>query len=195
MNGKLILIALIIGLFAVSAAFASDEYEIDAVHSSIGFSVRHLMISNVTGNFNDFSGKLLFDENDLTKSSIEIEIKSASINTNNEGRDNHLRAADFFNVEKFPAITFKSSKVEKSGETYVLFGTFTMHGVSKEISIPFEFIGKIKGPDGKQRLGFEGSTKLDRKDFGITWNKTLDEGGIAVGNEVKVQLNIEAVKK
>ncbi len=195
MSRKPILIAMIIGLFAVSAAFASDEYEIDVVHSSIGFSVRHLMISNVTGNFNDFSGKLLFDEEDLTKSSIEIEIKSASINTNNEGRDNHLRAADFFNVEKFPEITFKSSKIEKSEESFVLFGTFTMHGVSKEISIPFEFIGKIIGPMGKQRLGFEGSTKLNRKDFEITWNKTLDEGGLAVGNEVKIQLNIEAVKK
>ncbi len=195
MNGKLILIALIIGLFAVSVAFASDEYEIDVVHSSIGFSVRHLMISNVTGNFNDFSGKLLFDEDDLTKSSVEIGIKTASVNTNNENRDNHLRAADFFNAEKFPEITFKSSKVEKSGETFVLLGSFTMHGVSKEISIPFEFIGKIMGPMGKQILGFEGSTKLDRKDFGITWNKTLDEGGLAVGNEVKIQLNIEAVKK
>ena len=195
MNGKIILIALIIGLLAVSAAFASDEYEFDVVHSSIGFSVRHLMISNVTGNFNDFSGKLLFDEDDLTKSSVEIGIKTASINTNNENRDNHLKTADFFNAEQFPEITFKSSKVEKSGDAFILFGIFTMHGISKEISIPFEFIGKIMGPMGKQRLGFEGSTKIDRKDFGITWNKTLDEGGLAVGNEVKIQLNIEAVKK
>jgi len=182
MNKKLILNVVIVGLLMTSFAFAADEYEIDAVHSSIGFSVRHLLISNITGNFNDFSGKLLFDEKDMTNSSVDLTIKAASINTNNVDRDNHLRAADFFNIEKFPEITFKS-------------GTLTMHGVSKEISIPFEFIGKAKGPMGKQRLGFEGNTKLNRKDFGITWNKTLDEGGLAVGNEIKIQLNIEAVIK
>lgn len=195
MNGKLISIGLIFALFIVSSAFAADEYEIDAVHSSIGFSVRHLLISNVTGNFNDFSGKIMFDEKDMTNSSVDLTIKAASINTNNVDRDNHLRASDFFDAEKFPEITFKSGKVEKAEDNYVLVGTLTMHGVSKEISIPFEFIGKAKGPMGKQRLGFEGNTKLNRKDFGITWNKTLDEGGLAVGNEIKIQLNIEAVIK
>jgi len=195
MNKKLILNVVIVGLLMTSFAFAADEYEIDAVHSSIGFSVRHLLISNITGNFNDFSGKLLFDEKDMTNSSVDLTIKAASINTNNVDRDNHLRAADFFNIEKFPEITFKSGKIEKAEDNYVLIGTLTMHGVSKEISIPFEFIGKAKGPMGKQRLGFEGNTKLNRKDFGITWNKTLDEGGLAVGNEIKIQLNIEAVIK
>jgi len=194
MNRKLVLTTLILGLLVVSASFAADEYEIDVVHSSVGFSVRHLLISNVTGNFNDFSGKLLFDEQDITKSSVEMTIQSGSINTNNADRDNHLRAGDFFNAEKFPTITFKSSKIEQVDGQYILHGSFTMHGVTKEIAVPFEFIGKAKGPMGKQRLGFEGSTKIDRKDFGISWNKTLDEGGLAVGNEVKVQLNIEAIK-
>ncbi len=195
MNRKLIFIGVIFGLLMTSIASTADEYEIDVVHSSIGFSVRHLLISNVTGNFNDFSGKLLFDEQDITKSSIDIVIKTDGINTNNVDRDNHLRSADFFNAEKFPEITFKSNKVEKADDGFTLNGTLTMHGVSKDISIPFEFIGKAKGPMGKDHLGFEGHTKLNRKDFGITWNKTLDEGGLAVGNEVKIELNIEAIKK
>ena len=195
MNLKQSFLGVVFGLLIVSAVMAEEEYEIDMVHSSIGFSVRHLMISNITGNFTDFSGTLIFDEKDITKSSVDLKIDMNSINTNNENRDNHLRTADFFDTEKFPEMTFKSGKIEKSGDDFILFGSFSMHGVSKEVAIPFEFIGKVKGPEGKQHIGFEGTTAINRKDFGITWNKTLDAGGLALGNDIKIQLNIEAVEK
>jgi polyisoprenoid-binding protein YceI len=191
---KLIFLSLVIGVLVSASAFAGEKYMIDPVHSSVGFSIRHLLISNVRGDFTEFSGTIDFDEVDITKSSVDVNIKTFSIDTDNTDRDKHLASADFFDGEKFPEITFKSSKIEKSERGLTLTGMLTMHGVTKEVIIPFEFIGKVMGPMGKERLGFEGSALLDRKEFGITWNKTLDEGGLALGNEVKVELNIEAVK-
>lgn len=194
MRIKFMILSLLTGLFLTTAAFGADKFTIDQVHSSIEFSVRHLVISNVTGKFKDFSGTLMFDENDVTKSSIEVNIKTESIDTENNDRDNHLRSPDFFDAAKYPEITFKSNGVVKSKDGwYVLHGILDMHGVKQEISIPFEFLGKAVGPMGKTRIGFEGSTKLNRKDFGIAWNKVLDTGGLTVGNEVKITLNIEAI--
>lgn len=193
MKKTILTLVFLTGTLLSSEAFA-DEYMIDPVHSSVEFSVRHMVIANVKGDFTDFAGTIIYNDSDITRSSVEVGIKTASISTNNAGRDEHLRSADFFYAEKFPEITFESSKVEKGDDGHILHGTLTMNGVSHEISIPFEFLGKVLGPDGKKRLGFAGHTELNRKDYGITWNKTLDTGGLAVGDEVKIELNIEAVQ-
>lgn len=172
-----------------------NEYESDIPHSSISFKISHMVVSKVRGHFNDFSVNIKEDPNDITKSSVAVVIKTASIDTRNEKRDNHLRSADFFDAEKYPEITFQSKRIEKKGDAYVAVGTLNMHGVSKEITIPFEITGKLKDPWGNTRAGIEASTKLDRKDYGLNWNKTLDKGGLMVGNGVKIEILLEMVSK
>jgi len=191
---KAITFVMVMGAIITVPSLAAEKFAIDVAHSSVEFSVKHLLISNVKGNFTDFSGIIMFDESDMTKSSVETTIKAASIDTDNADRDNHLRSEDFFDVEKYPEITFISNDIIRTSNGFEMLGTLSMHGVSKEISIPFEFLGRAEGSSGDVRLGFEGYTTIDRKDFGISWNKTLDSGGLAVGNEVKIELNIEAVK-
>lgn len=191
--GKLLGIAYLL-IFAGSA-FSADKYAIDVDHTSIGFSIKHLMISTVKGKFNDFSGTILYDEKDITKSSVSISIKVESIDTDNKKRDDHLRSADFFDAAKFPEITFKSSKIQKKGKGWVAVGTLTIRGVSKEVTIPFEITGKAKDPWGMTRLGVDAHLKIDRRDFGVAWNKALEGGGLVVGNDVKIELNVEAIKK
>ena len=191
-NTKSILIIAILWLFA-GVAFGADKFTIDQTHSSIGFSVKHLVITNVKGSFTDFSGSIMYDSADITKSSVSVTIKAGSIDTNDDARDKHLRSTDFFDVEKYPEITFVSSKIEKTDDGLIAHGKLTMHGVTKVIAIPFEIAGPIAGPWGKTRMGVEASITIDRKDFGITWNKLLDSGGLTVGNEVKIELNIEAI--
>lgn len=182
-------------LALASPALAADTYQIDPVHSRLGFTVRHLTINNVEGRFMDFSGTVQYDEQDITKSSANVTIKATSVNTENNMRDNDLRSANFFDVTKYPTLTFQSSGVEKQGDGYVLVGTLTMHGVSKPIKIPFTILGKVKDPWGNTRVGLEGSLTINRQDYGINYSKTIDNGGLVVSNEVKIQLNIEAVKK
>jgi polyisoprenoid-binding protein YceI len=172
-----------------------NEYEADIAHSSLSFKISHMVVSKVRGHFNDFSVTIKEDPNDITKSSVAVVIKTASIDTDNEKRDNHLRSADFFDAEKYPEITFQSSRIEKKGDAYAAVGTLNMHGVSKEITIPFEITGKMKDPWGNTRAGIEASTQLDRKDYGLNWNKTLDKGGLMVGNEVKIEILLEMVSK
>nr|MBN2276116.1 polyisoprenoid-binding protein [candidate division Zixibacteria bacterium] len=176
-------------------AFAADEYIFDKAHSHIGFKVSHMVLSKVSGNFNGFDGTIKFDENDIAKSSVNVKIDAASINTDNTDRDKHLRSADFFNVEKYPEITFSATRVEKTADGLILHGNLAMTGVIKEVSIPFSFNGKLKDPWGNERIGFEGQTKINRKDFNITWNKVLDNGGLTVGDDVIIDLQVEAVKK
>ena len=180
-------------LFA-GAAHSADKYMIDAVHSYVGFSVRHLVISNVKGNFSDFSGTITVDGADPGKSAVDVTIKAASIDTDNDGRDTHLKSADFFDVQKYPDITFQSTKVEKTDAGYTLYGKLTMHGKTNDVIIPFQFNGKIKDPQGAERIAFEGQTSLSRSAYDITWNKALETGGVVVGDEVKIDLQIEAVK-
>ena len=139
-------------------------------------------------------GVILFDEQDITRSSVEITIKAESINTDFAARDEHLRTADFFDVAKYPEITFKSTRVEKRGAGLVAIGTFTMHGAAKEIALPFKVNGKSNF-QGATHLGIEAAMTIDRRDFGMTWNATLDTGGLVVGNDVSIELNIEAVKR
>ena len=178
----------------VSSPLPADKYAIDPAHCHIGFAVRHLVINNIRGRFTDYTGTIFFDEQDITRSSVEITIKAASINTDFAARDEHLRTADFFDVAKYPEITFKSSRVEKRGAGLVAIGTFTMHGVAKEIVLPFKVNGKSSF-QGATHLGVEAVMTIDRRDFGMTWNATLDTGGLVVGNDVNIELNIEAVKR
>jgi polyisoprenoid-binding protein YceI len=154
-----------------------------------------MVVTTVKGNFNEFSGTIIADEQDLNKSSVKVAIKANSIDTRIDKRDAHLRSPDFFDVEKFPEITFVSKKVKKKGKGYILEGTFTMHGVSKEIAIPFTVSGPVKGPWGNTVFGIEGGLTIDRTDYGLKWNKVLEAGGVLVSNKVNIVLNIEAVKK
>jgi len=194
MNLKSILLPLLLVVAAAGFAHGADAYKIDTAHSYVGFGIKHMVIATVKGKFTEFEGLIHYDEADITKSSVEVKIKAASINTANEARDNHLRNPDFFDVAKYPEITFKSSRVEKKGDKLQVAGTLTMHGVSKEVVIPFDFNGKVKDPWGNERVGFAGSLTLDRTDYGLTWGKLLETGGLVVDNIVKIELEIEAVK-
>jgi polyisoprenoid-binding protein YceI len=179
-------------LFAADAP-AGEVYTVDKAHSSTEFKVRH-MVSNVTGRFGDFDASINLDRAKPSNSSVEFTIQATSINTGNEGRDKHLRSADFFDVEKFPTITFKSTAVKPSGtkDVYDVTGNLTMHGVTKQITLPVSFLGFARDGRGTPKVGFELETTLNRKDYGIVWNKTLDEGGVLLGEDVKVSVNIEA---
>jgi polyisoprenoid-binding protein YceI len=175
-------------------AFAADIYKADVAHTLVGFSARHLLITKVRGKFNDFSATITYDEQDVTRSAMTGTIKVASIDTDNEKRDTHLRSADFFDVEKFPEITFQSKRVEKKDQHYVLIGDLTMRGVTKEIAVPFVVTDKITDPQGKTRIGFEANLRLNRQDFGIAWSKTMDNGGLVVSDAIDIEINVEAVK-
>lgn len=175
-------------------ALGADRYQIDPVHTVVGFSVRHLMINNVRGKFADFSGTILYDETDVTKSSVSVTIKTASINTGNPQRDADLKSSNFLEVTKYPEITFQSTRIEKRADGYVAVGMLTMRGVSKEIALPFTITGKIKDPWGKERIGVDAGVTLNRQDWQISYSKTMDNGGLIVGNDVKIELNVEAAK-
>ncbi|UCD17124.1 MAG: polyisoprenoid-binding protein [Candidatus Zixiibacteriota bacterium] len=194
MRSKFALSALTIIIATAGMAVAAEKYVIDQTHSSVEFSVKHLVITNVKGGFTDFTGSIMFDTADVSRSSVNVTIKSASINTNDDGRDKHLRSEDFFDVEKFPEITFNSTKIEKTEKGLIAHGNLTMHGVTKNITIPFELTGPITDPWGKKRIGVEAGLTLDRKDYGIKWNKILDNGGLTVSDKVKIELNIEAIE-
>jgi polyisoprenoid-binding protein YceI len=177
-----------------TSVFAADTYAVDPVHSNVAFTIRHL-VSKVTGKFDDFSGTVNVDPKKLATSSVEFAIKVASIDTGNGDRDKHLKSGDFFDAEKYPEITFKSSSVKATGkEKYSVAGTLTMHGVSKQVVLPVEFGGFGKDMQGNEKAGFELSTKLDRKAYGINWNKAVDNGTL-LGDEVTVNINLETSKK
>jgi polyisoprenoid-binding protein YceI len=173
----------------------AGDYKIDPMHSIIGFAIRHLEINWVEGRFKDFTGTIRYDDADITKSSVEFTAKVESIDTGVEPRDKHLRTADFFEVEKYPEMTFKSTRVERKGKMGgVLYGDFTLKGVTKQVSLPFTLTGAIKDPWGNTRFGVNAKTVINRRDFGITWGKPLDGGGLDVGNEVTINLQLEALK-
>ena len=180
-------------LFAAQAFAAPQVYEIDPVHSRVEFTIRH-MFSKVTGNFGTFKGTIRYDAADPAASSVNAEIDASSIDTNNERRDGHLKSSDFFDVAKYPTITFTSTKVktDSDGKTKVE-GTLTMHGVQKQVDLDVAYLGAGPGLDGVVRSGFEGMTKVDRKDYGIVWNKALDKGSTLLGDDVQISLEIEAV--
>lgn len=184
--------ALLAVLLAATPALAGETYVVDKVHSDTIFTVRHLM-SRVTGRFGDFSGTINIDRAKPEASSVEFTIQAASIDTNEEARDKHLRSADFFDVEKNPQITFKSSKMKATGkETYDVVGTFTMRGVSKEITLPVTVLGEMKDGRGTPKIGFETSATINRKDYGVSWNRALDAGGYILSDDVKITITLEA---
>lgn len=192
---SLVLALALIVLAAPLAQAATETFEVDHVHSHVSFKVRHL-VSNVTGRFDDFAGTIVVDREDMTKSTVEFYIQATSIDTDNENRDNHLRTSDFFAVDSFPQWSFKSTLVEKAGEnSYNVTGDFTMRGVTKSIVVPVTVLGFAPGPRGGTVAGFETSFKVNRKDFGVEWNRTLDAGGLLLGDEVEVTINVEAGAK
>mgnify|MGYP001212015640 FL=1 len=175
---------------------AKVKWEVDAAHSAIEFSVRHMMISRVKGVFHDFEANVEADPNDLTTADIEISIDVASIDTRNEDRDNHLRSADFFEVEKFPKMTFKVTDITKKGDDdYDLTGDLALRGVTKPVTFSATLEGVAKDPWGSEVAGLNAQGKLKRSDFGLTWNNTLETGGVLVGDEVTISIEIEAKKQ
>jgi polyisoprenoid-binding protein YceI len=181
-------------LLAASPALAADSYSFDKAHTTVLFQVRHIF-TNVTGKFRDFEGTIQVDRVNPSASSVEFTIQAASIDTNEPKRDEHLRSADFFDVANNPKITFKSTSVKPAGkDAYQVTGDLTMHGVTKPVTLAVAYLGEGKDPWGNEKLGFDVTGTLNRKDFGINWNKALDNGGVLVGDEVKVQIGVEANK-
>lgn len=188
------IIALLMLVFA-GAVLAAD-YDIDKSHTNIGFKVRHMVISKVNGNFSDYSGQISFDPNAPKKSSISVTIRVASISTENEKRDAHLKSPDFFDAAKYPTITFVSKSVKKTADKkYVAVGELTIRGVTKTFELPFEVTGMVKDPWGNERMGIMASTTINRQDFGVSWNKTLDAGGVVVSDDVEIIIEAELIKK
>lgn len=173
-----------------------QKWIFDSVHSNIGFSVRHLMISKVNGHFKKWTGTLLIDEENPSASEANVEIEAASIDTKEPQRDDHLRSPDFLDVAKYPKITFQSTRVDKvSDDRYLVTGNLTVRDVTKEVKLDTEYFGKAKDPWGGERMGFSGKTSVDRKDFGLKFNVPLEGGGFVVGDRVDIVLDIETVKE
>jgi polyisoprenoid-binding protein YceI len=194
---KLIRSILVITLFATSlfAQTATETFSLDKAHSNATFRVRHLM-SNVNGSFRDFDIAVNIDRANPSGSSVEFTIQAASIDTGSTNRDEHLRSPDFFEVAKYPTITFKSTSVKAAGkDKYDVTGDLTMHGVTKKVTLPVEFLGFMKDARGNERAGFAIATTINRKDYGIVWNRALDEGAVLLGEDVKVSIDLEVIKK
>lgn len=190
-----------LGLLLATATFAGTSayaqavtYKIDKVHSEADFTIRHMAISNVHGRFGNVEGAVVFDPTDVTKSSVDATIDVSTVDTGVAQRDTHLKSADFFEVAKYPTMTFKSKSVKKDGEGFDVEGDLTMHGVTKSIVLKVDEPSKEQiGMDGKSHArGFEASTTLNRKDFGLNWNGTLKSGDAALGDDIKVNISIEA---
>jgi polyisoprenoid-binding protein YceI len=196
MKNIIVSISTIIALALPTFAFATT-WTIDPDHSNVGFKVRHLMVSNVKGNFEKHTGVVEINDKDITKSKVEISIDTNSINTNVQKRDAHLRSADFFDVAKYPAMTFVSKKVANAGKDKLkITGDLTLHGITKQVVLDVEGPTKeSKDPWGNIRKGATATTKINRKDFGLVWNAALETGGVAVGEEITITLEIEMIKK
>ncbi|KIL48641.1 YceI family protein [Jeotgalibacillus campisalis] len=171
----------------------TKKWVVDSVHSGVDFSVKHMMISRVKGSFQEFSAEVEADVNDMTTASISFTIDVNSIDTRSEDRDNHLRSADFFDVENFPSITFKSTDVKNIGDNeYELTGDVTIKDVTKKETFTVEYEGSGKDPWGNEKVGFSVNGKLNRKEYGLTWNQALETGGVLVGEDIKINLQIQA---
>ena len=191
----LLLGAMVVGL-GMAAPAPAQEFTIDPAHSYVGFGVKHMMVATVRGSFAGVEGTITLDLKNPEKSSVVATVDAATIDTNNNDRDAHLKSADFFDVAKHPKITFTSTSVSKTGEDWVAQGVLDMHGVKREVAVNFRLLGPVKDPWGNTRLGVDvDPLKIDRQDFGLTWNKVLDGGGVVVGNTVTVTLSVEAVQK
>ncbi len=183
-------------LLLSSLPLMAATYDIDAGHSSVGFKIKHMAISNVKGTFSDFEGTFNFTPGDKKNWSAEATITVNSINTGDSDRDNHLLAPDFFDAEKFPTMVFKSTKVEmKDEEEGTIYGTLTMHGVTLPVTLDLEVNGTITDPWGNDRAGFSAEGKINRKDWGLSYGKVMEGGGLVIGNEVKISLEVEGIRK
>ena len=173
---------------------SKTTWKLDPSHTLVEFSAKHLMITTVKGRFTDVEGVIHAEDKDIKNSSVEATLKAATIDTRTEQRDNHLRSADFLDVENFPAITFKSTAIEGNKHEFKLIGDLTIRGVTKPITLDVTYEGQTKDPWGGERIGFSASGKIDRRDFGLTWNVVLEAGGLTVGNDIKINIEVEAVK-
>jgi polyisoprenoid-binding protein YceI len=182
-------------LLCSSWTFASS-WQIDPAHSVANFSIRHMMINNVRGEFGKMAGAVNWDDSDVTKSTAEATIDTTTINTREPKRDEHLKSADFFDVAKYPTITFKSTSVKKVGaDRLQIKGDLTMHGITKPVTLEATYTNELKDPWGNTRRGASAHTKVNRKDFDLKWNKTLESGGVLVGDDVDITLDLELIKK
>lgn len=186
-------LAVMLIMATAGGAWSADTYEVDGAHAYVGFTISHLVINRVRGTFNDFTGTIVYDPNDVTKSSMTGAINVASIDTAHQKRDADLRGESFFDVDKYPQITFESTRVEEGEDSAIMHGILTMHGVSREVAVPFRING-IAEFAGKVRLGFEARLELNRQDYGISYSRLMDNGGLVVGNEVYIELQGEAIK-
>ena len=186
--------ALLLVLSAVAANAEVTEYKIDPNHTLVGFNIRHFF-ARTAGRFKDFSGTVTFDDKDMSKSMVDVTIQATSINTENERRDNDLRSANFFMVDSFPTITFKSTRVVAGPDNSALvYGDLTIRGITKPVTLDSKFLGSMgDAKAGRKIAGFEGKTTINRKDFNIVWNRTLDQGGTMLGDDVNIQLSVEGV--
>lgn len=190
---KQILGAAVASLVALNA-WAAD-YKIDSSHSSVGFKVKHLAISSVPGTFGEFKGTFSFDPNNIANSKAEAEIVTKSIATGDRKRDDHLRGGDFLDAQKFPSIKFASSHIDKVSETeFKAHGDLSIHGVTKPVVLNVTYGGAAKDPWGNERAAFVATTRINRKDFGLTWSKTIETGALLVGDDVDITLEVEGVR-
>jgi polyisoprenoid-binding protein YceI len=171
------------------------RFNVDLDHSIVGFDVAHMVVSRTNGRFTDFQGSVVMDPDTKEFKEIEAVIQTSSVNTNNKKRDDHLRSPDFFHVAKHPTMTFKMKSYTKTGDQYTAIGNLTLLGVTKEISLTGTYNGSVADPFGNTRVGFTGEGTINRKDFGMQWTKTMDKGGLVVGDTVKIRLEIEAIQE
>jgi polyisoprenoid-binding protein YceI len=173
----------------------TNTWTLDTAHSGIAFSVRHMVVAKVRGRFGSWTGSVKLDDQDLTRSELDVQIDASSIDTGNEQRDTHLRSADFLDVEQFPHLRFQSTRVENAGgERFRVLGKLTIHGVTRDITLEVERGGQGKDPWGNQRVGFAATTSILRSDFGLTWNQALETGGVLVADRVDIELDVQAVQ-
>lgn len=173
----------------------TSNWNIDAAHSGINFSIRHMVVAKVRGRFGKFSGHLDLDDADLTASTLEVTIDASSIDTGVGQRDEHLRSADFLGVDQFPELRYQSKRIDKLGEDhYRVIGDLTIRDVTREVALDVEYGGHGKDPWGNERVAFSAKTAIDRKDFGLKWNQALEAGGLLVGDKVEIDLDVQAVK-
>lgn len=187
----------LLSLFTLLSTVAHAEttrWDIDPDHSAIEFRVAHMVVSKTSGRFTDYQGFVQMDADAKTLKSIEATIKAGSIDTNHEKRDAHLRNADFLDVGQFPTVTYRMSQYQKQGDTYTIVGNLTLRGVTKAVTLSATFNGVTNDPWGNTRAGFSADGTINRKDFGMVWNKVLDSGGLVVGDDVQIHLDIECIK-